>query len=305
MQDELVPGGEFADVGRGGAVHFERAVARRDRLVPGLVQYVEELLPLRGAQPYVRPRVLRDELRHAGVGHQPPLADDDQVVGGEGHLTHQVRGDEDRAALPGKGLHEVADPVDALGVQTVHRLVEHQDLGVAEQRPGDAEPLSHAEGEALGALLRHRREADGLQHLADPGRRNAVALRETEQMVVGGAPTVHGLGVEQCADVPQRVLEVPVVLAVDPDVSARGVVQAEDHPHRGGLPGAVGPQEAGDDARPHTEGQLVDRRLLAVAFGQPREFDHCVPPRRFWWFARPSPCPRPGHADPEGSTQPR
>lgn len=276
-----MPGGEFADVGRCGAVHFERAVTRRDRLVPRLVQHVGELLLLRGAQPYVRPRVLRDEIRHAGVRHQPPLADDDQVVGGEGHLTHQVRRDEDRAALTGERLHEVADPVDALGVQSVHRLVEHQDLGVAEQRARDTEPLPHAERESLGALLRHRREADGLQHLADPGRRDAVALRETEEVVVGRTPAVHRLGVQQRADVPQRVLQVRVVLAVDPDIAPRGVVQAEDHAHRGGLPGAVRPQEAGDDARPYVEGQLVDRRLLAITFGQPREFDHCVPPRRF------------------------
>ena len=81
------------------------------------------------------------------VGDQPPLADHDQVVGGLRHLAHQVAGDEDRAALGGQlASCSVADPQDALGVEPVDRLVEQQDLRVAEQRGGDAEPLRHARG---------------------------------------------------------------------------------------------------------------------------------------------------------------
>ena len=40
--------------------------------------------------PDVRPRVLPDEVGHRGVGEQPALPDDDQVVGGQRHLAHQV-----------------------------------------------------------------------------------------------------------------------------------------------------------------------------------------------------------------------
>ena len=44
------------------------------------------------------------------VGEQPAAPDDDQVVGRQRHLAHQVGGDEDRAALGGERLEQVADP---------------------------------------------------------------------------------------------------------------------------------------------------------------------------------------------------
>jgi len=37
--------------------------------------------------------------------------------------------------------NELTDPLDALGVEAVDRLVEHQDLRIAEHRGGDAEAL--------------------------------------------------------------------------------------------------------------------------------------------------------------------
>ena len=40
---------------------------------------------------------------------------------------------------------QVADPADALGIESVHRLVEEQDTGVTEERAGNAQTLSHAE----------------------------------------------------------------------------------------------------------------------------------------------------------------
>ena len=93
-----------------------------------------------------------DELSHAAIRDEPAPPDHDQVVGGVLHLRHQVAGDEHRAALGRQRLHQGADPQDALRIQPVDRLVEHQDLRVPEQRRGDAEPLAHAEGEALGPL---------------------------------------------------------------------------------------------------------------------------------------------------------
>src|SRR6266498_2484927 len=75
-------------------------------------------------------------------------ADDDEVVGGKGHLAHQVAGDEHRPALPREPLEQGAQPLDALGVEAVGGLVEEQHGCVAEQRLGDAEALLHPEGEA-------------------------------------------------------------------------------------------------------------------------------------------------------------
>jgi len=66
------------------------------------------------------------------------------VVGGQGHLAHQVAGDQHGAALGGQRPHEGADAVDAVGVQAVYRFVEDEHGRVSQQRAGDAEPLAHA-----------------------------------------------------------------------------------------------------------------------------------------------------------------
>jgi len=119
-----------------------------------------------------------------------PRADDDQLIGHQRHLAHQVRGHEDRAALVREVAQEVADPADALGIESVHRLVEDQRLGVAEQCRRDAEPLTHAEREAADALPGHLLQPHQIDHLVDAAGRDAVRLGEREQVVVGRAPGV-------------------------------------------------------------------------------------------------------------------
>ena len=101
-----------------------------------------------------------------------------------------------------------ADPDDALGVQAVDRLVEHQHRRVAEQRRGDAEPLPHAEREAAGPASRaDGRRPDLVEHLVDPPGGEAVAVGQPQQVVAGSPAGVHGSGVEQRADLGQRVTQ--------------------------------------------------------------------------------------------------
>src|SRR5581483_9520946 len=169
VHPDLVVEGQVADLGhaqlgdpkRVRAVGGGRAALRRDQR--------GEPLRLGGAHPDGQLRVGVDELLHRAVRDEPAATDHDQVLGGVLHLAHQVRGDEHGTALGGQHLHQVPDPEDALRVEAVDRLVEHQHLGVAEQRRGDAEPLAHAEREAARALLGHLAQAHQLQRLADPG----------------------------------------------------------------------------------------------------------------------------------------
>ncbi len=221
-----------------------------------------------------------DEVLHAHVGEELAPPDDDEVVGGERHFAHQVGGDEDGAALGGQRLHQVAHPEDALGVEAVDRLVEQQHLGVAEQRGGDAEPLAHAEREALRAPAGHLVQADHAQHLVHAPGRDAGELGQGQQVVAGGPAAVHRLGVQQRADLAGGVGQSAVRVAADRDVARGGVVQAEDHPHRRRLAGAVGAQEAGDGAGSHLEGQVVHSGLVAVALGQADCLDHAPHPSK-------------------------
>ena len=75
--------------------------------------------------------------------------------------------------------------MDALGVEAVDRLVEHERVRVAEQRRRDPEPLPHAERERPGPLAGDLLQPDQLDHLIHAGARDPVRLRERQQVVDG------------------------------------------------------------------------------------------------------------------------
>ena len=97
-------------------------------------------------------------------------------------------------------------------------------------------------------------------------------------MVVGAAPAVHRLGVEQGADLAHRIGQAAVPSAIHADRAGVRVVKAEDQSHRGGLTSAVRAEEAGHLARPDAERQVVDGHFLAVSFREPPYLDHGIYP---------------------------
>ena len=146
---------EVAD--RGGVEALDLECARLDRS-DDHVRACEarlELGRLRGAHEHDVLRGAADELVHARVRDQPAAADHDQVVGGQGHLAHQVRRHEHGAAFGREPLQQVPDPVDALGVETVHRFVQGQRVRISEQRSCNPEPLAHSQRERPGPFLRN------------------------------------------------------------------------------------------------------------------------------------------------------
>src|SRR5690625_185916 len=81
-------------------------------------------------------------------------------------------------------------------------------------------------------------------------------------------------GIEQRADLAQRCTHPDVLLAVDEGATARRAVEPDDGSHRGGLPGAVGSQEASDLTWPDGESEAVHGGVIAVSLGQFIDFDH-------------------------------
>ena len=79
---------------------------------------------------------------------------------------------ETSTARPSRGQRpqEVAQPADALRVEAVGGLVEHEHPGVAEQGGRQAEPLAHAERVAAGAAVGRVVERDELEQLVRPAR---------------------------------------------------------------------------------------------------------------------------------------
>src|SRR5215469_5360385 len=257
VQPDPVLEGQVSDLVHGQPLRHERAADAGHRGPARLDDQAGQDVGFGGAHPDRLDRVALDELGHAAVGDQPAPPDHQQVVRRVLHLRHQVTRHENRAPLAGKRLHEVPDPQAPLGVQDVDGLVEHEDGRAAEQRRGDAEPLAHAEREALGPLLGHVGQAHQVQHLPDAPARNAVGLCQAQQVVVSATATVDGLGVQQRADLVHRVGELGELLAVHAHRAAGRPVQAKDQPHRRRLARAVGAEETGDPPGLDGESQLV------------------------------------------------
>ena len=192
-------------------------------------------------------------------------------------LAHQVAGDEHRPALGRQRRSRPPDPDDALGVEPVDRLVEHQHRRVAEQRRGDAQPLPHAEREAAGPASGDRRGR--ARPARAPRRPGGAAMpllcashsRWSRALRPGCSAPASSSAPTCVSGVRSDRYGLPPTSAV----ALVGRVQSEDQPHRGGLAGAVGPDEPGDLARPHGERQPVDGDRRPVPLAQPR-------PR--WWF---------------------
>ncbi len=218
-----------------------------------------------------------DEVRNGGVRDQPTTADHDEVLGGQRHLAHQVRGDEHRPTLGRQPLEQIADPPDALRVQAVHRLVQDHGRGVAQQGGRDPQPLTHPEGEATRPFAGDLPQTDQVDHLVDPASRDPVRVRERQQMVGGRPAGMDRSGLQQRPDLTQRSGKITVATAIDHDPATGGLIQADNHSHGRRFAGTVRPQETRHHPRPDGEAQAVDRRLFPVAFCQSFDLNHSAP----------------------------
>ena len=203
---------------------------------------------VRGADQHIFVGTALDEFLGAGLGDQLAPADDDQMVGRDRHLIHQVAGHENGAAFGREMFHQVPDPQDALWVEAVDRLVQQQHLRVTQHGHRDADPLPHAEGVPADPLAGHLTQPDQVEHLVHPGPGQPLRLGQEEQVVVGAPARVHGLGLKQRAYRAQWLIQVGVRPAVDRRGPGVRPVQAQDEPHRGRLARAIRAQEPGDPA---------------------------------------------------------
>src|SRR5690606_31849675 len=113
----------------------------------------------------------------------------------------------------------------------------------------------------------------------DPLPRDPVGTGDPRQMVDRSTLRHRARPVEQRPDRAQRVPQIAIAPAVDQRGAAGRRVQAEQDAQRAGLTGAVPAEETGDPAGPYGEADVVDGRLSAITFAEPRDFDHRVPRR--------------------------
>ena len=139
----------------------------------------------------------------------PPVGDDHDVVDGLGDLGEQVARDQHGAASVGEGAQELPQPVDALRIEAVRRLVEDQHLRLAEQGARQTEALTHSEREALDPAVPDVGEVDLAEHLVDARERETCGGRQDAKVIARPPTGMEGVRLEHCPDVAERLRRAP------------------------------------------------------------------------------------------------
>ena len=201
------------------------------------------------------------------------MGHDDHVVDRLLHLGEQVRGDQDGVAERGLVADEGPQPLDALRVEAVGRLVQDEDLWIPEQGRGQLQPLPHAQRELAHPTPGHVGQADQVEGLVHPGHRETGSEGHRLQVVLGPAGRVEAGGLEHRPDVPDGLVEFHIAPSAEGGGAPADGHQAQQHPECRGLARSVGPEEPGHPAGGHLEGELVHGPEGSELLGQPAHFD--------------------------------
>ena len=161
---------------------------------------------------------------------------------------------------------QLADLADALRVEPVGRLVEHQQPRRRSSARGQAEPLPHAErvaprtGRSSTPPSPTCSSASSIRPRRVRARRPAPMASNSARLARPGQVRVRRRPLDQRADLRQHLAR-PARGIGRPEhlhLARRGQHQAEQHPHRRGLARAVGAEEAVDVALADVEVEAVD-----------------------------------------------
>src|SRR5690606_37176921 len=197
------------------------------------------------------------------VGHDLPSRDHDHPAAQVLHDRHVVGAQHDRAALGGDAAQQLPHLVARLDVEAERGLVQHDYVGVGEQRHGDGELLLHPAGELRDHLIALRDEAQALEELAgappDLARRAAAVTAEVDEVLEDRqAPVEVAVPLQHGGDVPDGLEPLgPGVVTGDADAARAGVHEAACHLYRRGLARAVRAQEAQNLAAGDLEAHAV------------------------------------------------
>ena len=218
-------------------------------------------------------RALGDD--HPAVHHHQPVA---QLLG----LVHVVRGDDLGDALALEPVQPVPQQVAGLRVEPGGRLVEQQQLGVVDQRPGDREPrFMPPDSGSTGASARSPSWANAISSAALLPRTRA-GQAEVAAVDSRFSRTVSSVSrLSSCGTTPIRArIRGPSTSGVHAQHlqrAARPRRHAGDHPHRGRLARAVRTEEAEDLAARDVDVDAAHGLELAEALAQAAGLYETVP----------------------------
>ena len=217
------------------------------------------------------------------LGQDAPPIDDREPIAQPLRLLHVVRGKQHR----GPALLELAqarpDEVADLGVEAGRWLVEDEQFGVVDQGPRDHEPPPHAARQRLDPIAGSVREGDKVEERREiwpqrlAGRARKVA-RVDQQVLHHGEVGIEVvvLGDHSGAG-PHLAPRGRHRLAEHGELAAAWRGMTKDHAKRGGLAGAVGPEQPEAPALGHPQIDAIDDRFGAEALAKPPRIDHvCI-----------------------------
>ena len=168
-------------------------------------------------------------------------------------------------------MDQVPKPHPLPGVQPGGWLVQDQQLRITQHGGGDAHPLKHAAGELAQLPPGVVGQAHGVQEFLDPPvrlfPRNPLERRRIAEELPGGIAGVIAELLGQVAkDAPVGLPQCEDVLPVPQNLSPGREEKCGEHLDEGGLPRAVGGQEAVDTRR-EGKGDVLQGGEIAVLLG--------------------------------------
>ena len=239
------------------AVHEQPLLVQAGRLDPLAYQGLLQLRSRRGANAH-RSADAGGQLLQRGLDDELAAVDDQHLVDGLRDLREYVAGDQHGLLACCEVPEKVAQPAHSLRIEPVRRLVEDQQLGIAEQRGREPQPLPHPERVPLDASVGCAVELDQAQHLVHTRVRQADRSAQHPQVVAAGAARMEVRRLEHGSDSQRRMIERGIGLAEDQGAAAARLGEPEQHPQRRRLAGAVRAEEAGDRPRREDERERVD-----------------------------------------------
>ena len=158
-------------------------------------------------------------------------------------------------------------------VEARGRLVEEQQLGVADQRHRDVQAPLLTAGQLLGALVGLRPEPDAGDRVVDAERVREVAGEELERLADGEQAGRLGLLEHDADPRPPRPAGARRVLAEHGDLARVALAEALEDLDGGRLAGAVGPEEGEHLALVDLEIEAAERFDVAVRLPQSPDLD--------------------------------
>src|SRR5207253_269868 len=194
-----------------------------------------------------------DELVYVFVHQQLAALDDADLVAHVGELGKDVAGNHDRFSHLAELADDTADFDADTRVEAAGGFVQQQDLRVVQQYTGQTEALIHAAGETGGhgiALVSEAHELeDVVADFAAFFAPNAIGGGEEFEVLDDFHVVVDAKKVGHEADESADLLGLGVDrIAADIGFTPGGIEQRGEHPHGGGLAGAVGANETEDVA---------------------------------------------------------